>query len=167
MIICIKEVGFCRCSDFTIYIDDGWNRHTTTIQELSFSNEEATFIVMKFADVTSIKNNQKLLRSKFFPKKPRNVPDIWAFYRFIERFNKKELLILWSLLASAPKVKLWRWRKLNKMVGISSICCNKKKCSTIEKIFIIEFFLVLSNKCFKYNYVSMTLFLDHTLYIYI
>ena len=54
-----------------------------------FSKEQATFIIMKFSEVKSMKKVHRLFKTRFFPKSPRKVPDIRAFYRVVERFKSE------------------------------------------------------------------------------
>ena len=122
-----------------------------------FLKEEATFIIMKFAEAKSMKKIQWLFRSKFFPKNPRKVPDIWTFYRVIERFKEEGTSHPLISAGISPEGDALKMDKVERC-----ICCNTNRCSTVEKIFVIEVFHTLSNKCFKYSSVSMKLSLDYT-----
>ena len=98
-------------------------------------------------------SKSRVLR-KFFPKNQRKVP----FYRVNERFKEEGTSHPLIPAGISPEGLIGI-----KVLGISSICCNKTNVqSTIENIFMIEFFHTLSNKCFKYSFVSFTLSLDHT-----
>lgn len=55
-----------------------------------FTEEQVTFIVMKFEDLKSMKLVQRSFRKEFYPKNPRKVPYILAFYRIVKRFKEEE-----------------------------------------------------------------------------
>ena len=55
-------------------------------QNSPFTQEQASWIVLKFGELKKVTDVRRAFRRKFFLKHPRNVPGLKAFQRLIERF---------------------------------------------------------------------------------
>ena len=108
-----------------------------------FLKEEATFIIMKFAEAKSMKKIQWLFRSKFFPKNPRKVPDIWTFYRVIERFKEEGTshpVILARISHKGDALKMKKVERVKRF--FESNCLSKTFLTFLLKILKLgEFFI--------------------------
>ena len=56
-------------------------------QNSPFSQEQASWIILKFSELKSLIEVRRAFRQKFFPKHPRYVPAHPAFLRLVERFE--------------------------------------------------------------------------------
>ena len=57
-----------------------------------FNGEQAAFILTKYEQSKSIKEVQRAFRKGFYPKNPREVPNILAFTRIMQRFKEESAL---------------------------------------------------------------------------
>ena len=66
------------------------NRHFR--KNSPFNGKQAAFILSKYEEFKSIKEVQRAFRKEFYPKKPRQVPNILAFTRILKRFKEESAL---------------------------------------------------------------------------
>lgn len=52
-----------------------------------FSNEQASWVVLKFGELKSVLEVRRAFRREFFPNEPRYVPQLKTFRRLIQRFQ--------------------------------------------------------------------------------